>query len=151
MRSIARSLVPIRRERKEEIPVPAPVPALPPLPKYCDDFDITSNFVPHGEVPRRRHKPIEPIELDMEEIRKRHMRLTKFHQDIPPPPVPKRKMAWLGGKISSNRKEATRRFIERCGDTLTPEQRAAALKTLDEYSSAASSTSDEEKDATTSK
>lgn len=144
MRSVARSLVPSRRVEKGEIPVAPPAPSLPPLPTICKDFDITSDFKLHPPVRRKSPGPIEPIKIDSDEIRRRHMRSAKFNNDEPPPPLPKRTMAWLGGKMTSNRKEATKRFIERRGLDLTPEQREAALKSIDELSSASSTSEGED-------
>ncbi|KAG8461930.1 hypothetical protein KFE25_013949 [Diacronema lutheri] len=43
-----------------------------------------------------------------------------------PAPAPVRTMAWAGGKMTSNKDTALRKFLARKGDSLSEEQRAAA-------------------------
>lgn len=42
-----------------------------------------------------------------------------------PAPKPKRTMAWAGGKITTNKDAALQKFLERKGDAMSDEQRAA--------------------------
>ena len=56
----------------------------------------------------------------------------------PPPPIPKRRMAWHGGKISSNKEEALQKFLARSATasdsdsekTLSPQKRQQVLRHL---------------------
>ena len=61
--------------------------------------------------------------------------LTRIAAARPPPPPPQRSFAWSGGKMSTNREEATEAFLERVsrGETaeLSAEQRAAIARVAD--------------------
>lgn len=51
----------------------------------------------------------------MDEAEKRKLRAARFAADEAkgPPPIPEKRMAWPGGKITSNKEEATKKFLER--------------------------------------
>ena len=68
-------------------------------------------------------------------------RAKRFAADAqtPPPPIPKRRMAWHGGKISSNKEEALQKFLARRSatasdndseKTLSPQKREEVLRHL---------------------
>ena len=68
----------------------------------------------------RDEKPPKPpaiagLELSEEELARRAKRAGRFAADAarPPPPPPKRTFAHPGGKITSNKEEATMNFLKR--------------------------------------
>ena len=46
----------------------------------------------------------------------------------PPPPLPKRTMAWPGGKVTTNKSVAVDKYLERKGDELTDSERARLVQ-----------------------
>ena len=64
---------------------------------------------------RKRERAIAALELSEEELARRAKRAAKFAADAarPPPPPPKRTFAHPGGKITSNKEEATANFLKR--------------------------------------
>lgn len=71
--------------------------------------------------------PMTPVVVDAAELERRQRRAAKFAADAakPPPPLPKRRFAWDGGAITSNKAHAAARFLRR--DNLNPDQRKALL------------------------
>ena len=79
----------------------------------------------------------EEVDEDGGEAEQRRKRAARFEAAAarPPPPPPQRSFAWSGGKMSTNREEATEAFLERVsrGETaeLSAEQRAAIARVAD--------------------
>ena len=65
-------------------------------------------------------------DMDNDE-KKKARRAARFAADAqqPPPPPPKKTFAHPGGKMTSNKEEATRKYLARRGDSLNAAQRAA--------------------------
>ena len=86
-------------------------------PQTCADFTIVT------EADRRKRKrgPLPPqrgqivrARADSKEDLRKLRRAAKFAREAEsPPPVPQKKFAWSGGKITSNKEEATAKFLER--------------------------------------
>ena len=80
---------------------------------------------------------IAALVVDDAEAEQRRKRAARFEAAAarPPPPPPQRSFAWSGGKMSTNREEATEAFLERVsrGETaeLSAEQRAAIARVAD--------------------
>ena len=81
-------------------------------------------------------------ELDNDE-KKKARRAARFAADasMAPPPPPKRSFAHPGGKMTSNKEEATRKYLARKGDSLNAAQRAA-LAGIDVPAAAGSAATD---------
>ena len=84
----------------------------------------------------RAEKPpaIAGLELSEEELARRAKRAAKFAADAarPPPPPPKRTFAHPGGKITSNKEEATANFLKRKAEAEQPQPPAQRPAIYDE-------------------
>ena len=84
-----------------------------------------------------RPPTIAALVVDDAEAEQRRKRAARFEAAAarPAPPPPQRSFAWSGGKISTNREQATEAFLERVsrGETaeLSSEQRAAIARVAD--------------------
>lgn len=98
----------------------------------CDDFDITSDFEPSMSQRRQHYGPIEALDCDTKEHARRAARAARFAAEaqLPAPPLPQRRVAWYGGKMTTNREAATKMYLARCGGELSSAQRRAAQTML---------------------
>lgn len=101
------------------------------LTRLCDGFDIVSDYK-QSNVQRRQYGPIFPLDCDADELARRRVRAARFAAQAQqqPPRMQVGRVAWSGGKYTTNRKEATMRFLQRRGDSLSLEQRDAAMAVL---------------------
>ena len=63
-------------------------------------------------------------------------RAARFSNAGPPPPLPKRSMAWPGGKLTTNKATAVQKFLRRKKGDLTKEQRKRLKESLQARGSA---------------
>ena len=77
-------------------------------------LDLTADGL-RVKARRKRERAIAALELSEEELVRRQKRAAKFAADAAkaPPPIPKRTFAHPGGKITSNKEEATATFLRR--------------------------------------
>ncbi|KAJ1457090.1 hypothetical protein M885DRAFT_615698 [Pelagophyceae sp. CCMP2097] len=119
---------------------PSPAPPAPTAKRragaLCDDFDVCADFKP-DKRPRIVSEPRAAVASSplgggdaAAELAKRQARAAKFAAAAaqPAPAAPVRTMAWSGGKVTSNRADATAKYLER--DDLSEAQRAAAMTAL---------------------
>lgn len=102
--------------------------------RLCDGFDIVSDYK-QSIVQRRQYGPIFPLKCDADELARRRLRAARFDAQgkVPTPSMQTGRVAWSGGKCTTNRKEATMRFLERRGGSLSLEQRKAAIAIVSSY------------------
>ncbi|KAH8066519.1 hypothetical protein JL722_966 [Aureococcus anophagefferens] len=87
----------------------------------CGDFSALN-----AALTTRACTPMDYADMDNDE-KKKARRAARFAADAqqPPPPPPKKTFAHPGGKMTSNKEEATRKYLARRGDSLNAAQRAA--------------------------
>ena len=99
--------------------------------RTSSQLDLTADGL-RVKARRKRERAEKPpaiagLELSEEELARRAKRAAKFAADAarPPPPPPKRTFAHPGGKITSNKEEATANFLKRKEAEQQPAQRPA--------------------------
>ena len=94
--------------------------------RKSSQLDLTADGL-RVRARRKRERAIAALELSEEELARRAKRAAKFAADAarPPPPPPKRTFAHPGGKITSNKEEATANFLKRKEAEQQPAQRPA--------------------------
>ena len=99
--------------------------------RKSSQLDLTADGL-RVKARRKRERAEKPpaiagLELSEEELARRAKRAAKFAADAarPPPPPPKRTFAHPGGKITSNKEEATANFLKRKEAEQQPAQRPA--------------------------
>ena len=82
--------------------------------RKSSQLDLTADGL-RVKARRKRERAIAALELSEEELARRQKRAAKFAADAAkaPPPIPKRTFAHPGGKITSNKEEATATFLRR--------------------------------------
>ena len=106
--------------------------------RTSSQLDLTADGL-RVKARRKRERAEKPpaiagLELSEEELARRAKRAAKFAADAarPPPPPPKRTFAHPGGKITSNKEEATANFLKRKAEAEQPQPPAQRPAIYDE-------------------
>ena len=106
--------------------------------RKSSQLDLTADGL-RVKARRKRERAEKPpaiagLELSEEELARRAKRAAKFAADAarPPPPPPKRTFAHPGGKITSNKEEATANFLKRKAEAEQPQPPAQRPAIYDE-------------------
>ena len=106
---------------------------------FCQVWLHTPRGAPRPRPDARRFMPSD-IVVDrafvQQERERAAARAARFSNAGPPPPLPKRSMAWPGGKLTTNKATAVQKFLRRKKGDLTKEQRKRLKESLQARGSA---------------